>query len=302
MPPLRFLAGLLLTIACAPQGVDRAGVIDPVSEDARIAPASADGPGAPPGRDGPPRREGGVDAVDARIDRAPRVDAPSPDRPPAQPEVNAIADGPTEAAAEAPAARIALLVVGVPGTLSGGDNRLRTALLGRGLTVRVVDDNAAVNVTGVSLVVLSGSCSSNTLATKYRDVMVPLLSSEAAVYDTMGMTGAPGAGLGRSVGGSLTILMPGHPMAAGLQGTIAVVGASSNLGWGRPAPAAEPVAAIPGSVDQVAIFGYPKGAMMATVVAADRRVGFFATDDAAPNLGAAGLRLLSAAIDWALLP
>jgi hypothetical protein len=297
MAPPRLLAGLLLALACAPQSADRASLTGPPvnpqqgQTDARTDPASAGGPADA-------RRADGARVADARIDRATPPDRmpPVPDAPPV-PE----ARPPADAAAEAPASQIALLVVGAPGTLSGGDNRLRAAILSKGLTLRIADDNADANVTGVRLVVLSGSCASATLGTKYRDVMVPVVSTEAAVYDSMGMTGA-GTGLGSTAGGSLAILMPGHPLAAGLQGTVGVVSTSSNLGWGRPGPGADRVASIPGIADQIAIFGYPKGAMMAAGLAADRRVGFFGTDDAAPNLAAAGVRLLGAAIDWALLP
>jgi hypothetical protein len=307
MPLHRLLAGLLLSIACAPQAADRAGLAG--LTDAPVRPPDVQSPAGAAGprdaSDALTGREGPSQTVDARVDLAPPPDAAARDRPLPPPDVGPMPEAalppPPDTAPEAPAGQIALLVVGDPGDLSGGDTRLRTAILAQGLTLRVVDDGAAANVAGVRLVVLSGSCASATLGIKYRDVAVPVLSSEAAVYDTMGMTGA-GTGLGAFVGGSLNILMPTHPMAAGLQGTVAVVGTSSNLGWGRPAPGAERVAAIPGADDQVAIFGYPKGTMMATVVAADRRVGFFATDNAAPNLGAAGVRLLGAAIDWALLP
>jgi hypothetical protein len=250
---------------------------------------------------------GGIGPADAPIDRTappdrtPTADrSPPPDRTPdtSPPDTPASPD----AGVDVPPSQIVLLVVGVPGDLSTGDTRLRNAITAKGLTVRIVDDNAAVNVTGIRLVVISGSSDSGTVGTKYRDVAVPLLSTEAAVYDSMDMTPATTADLGITVGGMLTILDPAHPMAAGLTGTIGVVSAVSNLGWGRPAAGAERVASVQGQADHIAIFGYPKGAMMTTGPAPDRRVGFFSTDDAFPNLGPNGMRLLNAAIDWVLLP
>jgi hypothetical protein len=295
MRPL--LTSLLLLLACSPQSADRATL----SDDAAFRPAPDGAAVDAPGIAGADARIG----LDARLDRAPPPDTRAPDRSP-PPDAAVVtmppdARPPADAAPDTALSQTALLVVGVPGDLSMGDTRLRTALATKGFTVRIVDDNAAVNVTGIRLVLLSGSCASETLGTKYRDVPVPLVSTEAAVYDTMGMT-AGAAALGQTMGGTVTILMPAHPMAAGLQGNVGVVGEQSNLGWGRPAAGAERVASIQGMADNIAIFGYPKGAMMVTGPATDRRVGFFATDDAAPNLGGNGLRLLGAAIDWALLP
>ena len=71
MAPPRLLAGLLLSLACAPQSADRASLtgpspVNPQKEqtDARTNAASAGGPADARGTDG----VGGV--VDARIDRA----------------------------------------------------------------------------------------------------------------------------------------------------------------------------------------------------------------------------------------
>lgn len=96
--------------------------------------------------------------------------------------------------------------------------------------------------------------------------------------------------------------MAGHPLAAGLTGAITVVSMGSPLVWGNPAAAAEKVATFQAMNNKVAIFGYPKGAMMTAGTAAARRVGFFATDVASSRLTDNGKKLLDAAIRWALLP
>ena len=60
--------------------------------------------------------------------------------------------------------------------------------MGRGLTPRLVDDGAAADVDGVALVVIAASSDSNAVATKYRDVPVPVMVIEPAAFDNMGMT------------------------------------------------------------------------------------------------------------------
>jgi hypothetical protein len=194
------------------------------------------------------------------------------------------------------------MVVGDPADLSMGDTRIRGLLTGRSFQVRVVDDSAMADVTGVGLVVIAGSCASATVGNKYRDVPVPVLSMELAAFDDMGWTGTTMNDFGETMSGMLTIVMPNHPMAAGLTGTIGVVSMPANFGWGRPSPGAQTVATLQGMADRATIFGYPRGAMTVSGQAAARRVGFFASDASAPNLGPNGVALFNAAVDWALMP
>ncbi len=328
------LSSLWLAVACAPQSADRAirvdasvrppdegrvldldagGADDGQVEDAEPSDAAAAPVDLTAAIDLPASDAAAIDAAAtdvAAIDGAAvdtlLIDTATPEgASPPDADVSAPADsGPAvEAGPEAPVSATVLLVVGNPGALSAGDRRLRTAITSRGLTARLVDDDVVtVGVTGIRMVVISASCARATLSTKYRDVRVPLLMTQAAAYDTMGMTAATAADLGRTVSTTLTILMPGHPLAAGLQGDVEVVNTPSPLGWGRPAAGAERIAALPGMPDQIAIFAYAKGVMMASAPAPDRRVAFFAPDDATANPSDAGLRLLAAAIDWALLP
>ena len=311
---LASLASLLLSIGCAPQPADRATLgpagMGPADARPRDIAEGPDGP-APAALDGgmvlPDASTGAASDLPLSRDTPPLDRALPADRSPDQsPDSSAAQDAPPprpmDAAADLPANVTVLLVVGTPGALSIGDNRIRTAIAAKGHSVRIVDDDAGADVTGASLVLLTSTTASVVLAEKYRDVRVPVIVAEPSVFDALGMTGTTATDLGETVGESLTILVPDHVMAGGLSGTVTVVSPASMLGWGRPPAGAERIATVQGQPNQAAIFGYPAGAMMATGPAPARRVAFFATNNAATNFADNGLRLLSAAIDWALLP
>jgi hypothetical protein len=283
----RALVALLVWLSCAPQGVDR-----------------------------------GFLAADAGPDVGGRVERPlpdvvepdlaEPDLAPPDPEVDAgaadlagdVLPAPDSAdvAPDQPIARTAVLVVGNSSpTLTTGDSRLQQLLVAKGYTVRPTNDEDLVNVTGVHLVVISESCSAAMLGDKYRDVLVPVLVLERAVFFGMGMTGDNANDHGITAGTQVSIQMAEHPMAAGFTGTVTVLnGSSTALGWGRPAAGAERVAIMPGIADHVAIFGYARGSAMEVGPAPARRVGCFVMEAAATQLNANGIGLLSAAIDWAV--
>jgi hypothetical protein len=200
---------------------------------------------------------------------------------------------------DAPPPKMAVLVVANDMMPTAADMQLRTSLMGRGLTPRLVDDGAAADI-NAALVVIAASSDSNAVANKYRDVAVPVIVIEPALFDNMGMTG--GDDFGEDNGTQVTIVMAGHPMAAGLTGNVAVLTMTATLSWGAPSAAAQRVASFSGMAGRATIFGYNKGAAMAMGMAPARRVGFFAGEPAAARLTDNGKKLLDAAIDWALVP
>jgi hypothetical protein len=288
-----------------PASADAGDLPDMASGGPEVAGGRADRPldASPPPISGPDPAPAPPDAADA-----PAPEAQPPDAAPEPAPPDAPADLPPDARIEpdaAPAAQLVQLVVGDPAAPFPGDIALRTvlALHRPGLSVRLHDDGAAVDVEDVRLVVIAGSVSSDTVRGKYRDVAVPVLCLEYTLFDDLGMTAAQeetdlgGAGGTSQVG----ILDEGHPLAAGLSGLVTVVSAPSNLSWGNPRPGAARVASIPGLPSRVAVFAYPKGAAMAALPAPARRLGFFALESAAARLSEEGIQLLGAAIDWALL-
>jgi hypothetical protein len=217
-----------------------------------------------------------------------------------------------EGGADGGAARKALLVVGDPKALSKGDQKIKMVLESRGFEVVLGDDNGAATASnGTALVVLCSSSAAATLAAKFKDVTLPVLDLESAVYDDMKMTaGTTGTDFDEENGTMITILpaMQAHPLAGGKMGAVAVsAGGGSGccgINWGKPAATAIAIASFgtTANPNKVALFGYDTGAkMIDDFPAPARRAGLFAADTTLANLSPDGTLLIVAAISW-LLP
>lgn len=176
--------------------------------------------------------------------------------------------------------------------------------LGANLTVVADELSVTADANGMCLVVISATCSSTNVTDKFRDVPVPIVTWEYAIYDEMGMTGVTvGTDLGAAdPAETIEIVDPGHPMAAGLSGTFPVVEpAPGRLGWGDPAPSADVVAIIPAEASRATLFAYDAGDMMVGLVAPAARVGFPPlTAPSGATINADGRALFEAALWWAV--
>ncbi len=197
----------------------------------------------------------------------------------------------------------ALFVAGST-NLNDADAAIKARLEGMGLTVTVVDDDACAtaDAEGKDLVYVSSTIASSKVGSAYRDCAVPFITHESFLFDDMKMTGSTlntdyGAYSGES---SVAITGEGHPLAAGLNGDIAVYGSSGVLSFGMPGDGCVRVACSPADGDRCAIFGYEDGAGMVGMDAPAKRVGFFLTDAAATSLTAEGWQLFDASVTWAL--
>jgi transposase len=203
---------------------------------------------------------------------------------------------------------VALLLVGER-ALQYDDERVKQRLEGLGFSVRVrgAGPPDAQELRDTEVILVSSSVFSLDLNTQYRDVAVPVLVWEPSLFDDFGMTGPEeNQGCGVAFGtGEAQIKLPGHPMAAGLDGTVTVVSNGKNLhhiwmAYGTPGPAAAWVATWPGLPNRAVLFAYERGAAMPGLPAAPaRRVGFFFYDDGRLHLTAAGWTLFDAAVSWA---
>ena len=200
--------------------------------------------------------------------------------------------------------QVAQLIVGDTGVLGPGDVAIRTTMATglAGFTIRLRDDSAALDLVNTKLIVIAGSVDASTVGNKFRDVPVPVIICEYSLFDNMGMTGpTENTDFGTNAATQVTILDPAHPLAAGLSGSVSAVSQNSNFGWGAPGASAARVAALAGSENRAVVFAYARGAQMqGGLVAPAVRVGFFALESSAANLSDNGIRLLDAAIDWAL--
>lgn len=219
-----------------------------------------------------------------------------------------------------------LLVVGnsngtVPaGSLSIGDAYVKAELESEGHSVSVRMDSEsqaelASAAQAAELVVVVESVTSMVLGAKLRDLPVSILNYEAFIQDEMGMTAAgPGGDPGAPdayVNGVLEnrseieVMDATHPLAAGLQGTITVYREPKALTWGKVAPSAQVIAALPDYPQGSVLYVYEPGAdLWDGTPAPGMRIGFFLEDDnetGTPNfLTEDGLRLFRAAVGYAL--
>jgi hypothetical protein len=204
----------------------------------------------------------------------------------------------TDRPASSPATTV-LLVVWDPIQATPGDKLLKEHLERRGIAVVLADDGDATvdDLKGKALLIIAESSISTMLGTKFRDVAVPVLSFDSTTNDNLAMTIAGGRGAPAT---TIQIMAPGHPLAAGLSGTVNVTTVPGAMAIGQPAPAALRIATTTSDPTHPTIYAYRKGHMMMGLAAPARRVGWFATSDMITTFTPSAFSLFDAAMDWAL--
>jgi hypothetical protein len=204
-----------------------------------------------------------------------------------------------------------LFVVGDPSNLNASDAGLKNRLESFGFQVAVIDDSASTPDDALFnvLIITASTVSSGNVTTKFRDAAVPVLNWEQALQDDYAMTGNntdPLLGVvdrGETTNQtSITIVTDAHPLAAGLaRGTRPVTTEPTTFTWGVPAPSATIIAAMTDDPTQAALYAYDTGAsMVGGFVAPARRVHIFQQDNAFAVLNQDGLKLVEAALSWAM--
>jgi hypothetical protein len=196
--------------------------------------------------------------------------------------------------------KTALLVMGFvpPVALKPGDTKLRMRLEGRGFTVKIGDDDDpdASKATGVDLIVITDS-NGPKVAAKYTNLAIPVICLDNTLMDDLKMTTATNEGTTSAT--QVAITNTASPLAAGLTGSVTVAAAATAMTWGNPPAGAQKIATVQGQANQIAIFGYPAGAMMSGLVAPAKRVGLFISEPMAAAMNDDGWKLFDAAVDWA---
>lgn len=214
------------------------------------------------------------------------------------------AAAPSNEASATPGAAVgeALFVVGSV-FLGDGDLAVEARLRALGYTVTVKNGSGAASsdAAGKALVVVSSTVDSGTVGDKFRTSSVPVVHWENKLHDNFGMTGlVEGTDYFKSAGETrIAILDAGHPLAAGLSGTVAAAASPSVFTWGKPGANAAKVGVLTTNSDFAVVFGYDAGVAMPGLAAPARRVGLFLEDLTAAVLTADGAKLVDAAILWA---
>jgi hypothetical protein len=196
----------------------------------------------------------------------------------------------------------ATMVVRGAGTATAGDMVMIGRIMAHGFQqVALVSDAlvTAQSVVGSDLVVISSSAESGPLQSKLRDIAIPVLCVEDAEFSLMGMATSGGHDANVS---QVTIVAAGSALVGAATGMVTFSGMPGDLGWAAGTNPATVVvgATMPGNATHAAIFGYPRGAQMAGMVAPARRGGFAIRETLAASLNAAGIRLFDAILEWVL--
>ncbi|MCB9155196.1 MAG: DUF362 domain-containing protein [Caldilineae bacterium] len=195
-----------------------------------------------------------------------------------------------------------ILFVGSTNPLETRDQALvnHLATAGYGITVRSQTQASTADALSADLIIVSDSVDSTNINTKFRDVMIPVINWEPALFDDMQMTGtANNTDYGNQASQTqVNIVDASHPLAAGLSAGPTTTSTSQSYMWGKPSSSAAVVARIVGSSDRAAIFGYEAGDTMVGMKAPARRVGFF--NGYGADFTADGWALYDAAVKWAL--
>ncbi len=206
----------------------------------------------------------------------------------------------------------ALLVAGTL-NLSQADERVKKRLEAHGLEVEVQRSGPprSEDLRRARIIVISSTASARDMSAHYRDVAAPIVVWEPFSFDDLGMTGAEArVDQGFDVSsGEILIKDPTHPLAAGRNGTTALldpaVDASKvsqrRMSFGAPGPQAQVVAVWPGMPGRAMVFAYERGAPMPGLPAAPgRRVGLFLHNYTAEVMGETAWSMFDAAIAWCL--
>lgn len=168
------------------------------------------------------------------------------------------------------------------------DRQLLDTLESMGLNVMVrgVDANPIQpeEADGKTFAFISPSVTASLIGIAFRDVKIPIIVSEAFLFDDMKMTG-PTAGVDygiRSGRDQIDILEPDHPIAGVYNNTITVTSSLTSFMWGNPSADALKVAEISnsGSNNQVAIFVYDYKDEMVNYRAPAMRIGYYLRENA----------------------
>jgi hypothetical protein len=179
------------------------------------------------------------------------------------------------------------------------DVTMQMQLQSKGLTVEMVQDSKATPATvmGKAIFVVSSSVNRANVMPSIKDVAVPAIVSKDGTLEPFGMASTTSA---NAMGTQIAIALPTDPLAAGLMGTVTATTKVDRLISSTPGASATKVATLVGMPNQVAIYYYNSGQMMATGTAPAKRVGYFIHRDT--DFSPDGIKLFDAAVAWCLQP
>ena len=197
----------------------------------------------------------------------------------------------------------ALFVVGST-YLNSSDSKIKARLEGLGYSVTVKDDYycQSSDSNDKGLVLISSTCNSGYVGSKFRDVAVPVIVWEGYLMDDMKMTGSTVNYHFGSMNyvSKMTINDSNHPICQGMSGNITLFNnCSKTVTWGKPSSGASRIGYAPGNPNCVMMYTYDSDSDMAGMRAPARRVGMYLHDDSAPYFSSSSWLIFDRTVQWA---
>jgi hypothetical protein len=210
-------------------------------------------------------------------------------------------DTTTETTAAQPPCDRALFVTADLDVESSVDGPLYQRLVELGFTITVVHktESGPEDVADNCVIIVSDTGSSGDVNTKFLDATVGVVLLEPGLYDDMRLVAVESDLWWGDGYHDIVIVDPDHPLAAGLDGTVAIYEPGGRGSWGIPVASAQVVAVWPAEPRKATLMGYETGAEMAQgFIAPARRVGFPGGVASVP-MTPARIALFEAAVRWA---
>jgi len=199
----------------------------------------------------------------------------------------------------------ALLVVANP-NLAAEDAALANVLDGLEYEFVLMQDAVvtAADAEGKAVVLISETVGSGNVASKFRDVAVPVIALEGFIQDDMNFTGLAqdiDFGFVADAGSVISATDAAHPIVGGLPaGPVQIYESSGTLQWGIPVPSATVVATMPSEPEQATLYVFDAGAELGEGTTAPARRAFYTIHSSATtNLTDTGTVLLANIVLWA---
>ncbi len=192
------------------------------------------------------------------------------------------------------------MVVANPGGLNSTEAAVRDRFINLSFFVILIDGSVAQPDTLNKEIVFISDTVNDGVGTTLCDIRAPIMAVKPSMYDELDMTNPPPDNGLEPNQTDIDIVDPGHPIAAGLSGTVSILTGNNNMGWGIPLTGAQSVASIAGDPSRATIFAYMDGIACAGFPA--RRVAFPLATSTGAALTADGWALFDAAVNWAATP
>ncbi len=200
-----------------------------------------------------------------------------------------------------------LLVAATASPTAAVDANIARHFESLGMKVTMVSDVNPPAAEGYDLVYLASDIKAKTVLASYRTTHVPVFTTKPWLLDFLGMTGyEPQKDYGEDTKEEqsfLWLVNAPSPIQAGFPNGMfmPVKKAIKTYNWGRPEPAAQVIAFLPGEPEKGFLFAYEKGVYMDHEFAAPaRRIFFGLAPDQFDLLVPNGLLLFDSCAAWAM--